>query len=297
MLKSEIYEAITEKIIAQLESSGSWQQLWSTKAPVSLNGHVYRGINRMILSGDHFSSNVYGTFQQIRANGGQVRKGEKSTLVVFWKRLEKTDPVTLKTEYKSFLRYFFVFNTEQATFDELGQKKIAKLSVNNDNPLSIPAEQILYGYRDAPRIIYNAKVEYPGYLPALDIIEIPPITSFDSAEAFYNVIFHEAGHSTMHPSRLNREDAMGNKFGDENYCKEELVAELCSAYLMNVAGFELQRNSPAYIRNYADHLRGDRRLIFWAASRAEKAAEYILGKPTFSIDDATEDCEAELTHA
>ena len=297
MLKSEIYEAITEKIIAQLESSGSWQQLWSTKAPVSLNGHFYRGINRMILSGDSYSSNVYGTFQQIRANGGQVRKGEKSTLVVFWKRLEKTDPVTLKTEYKSFLRYFFVFNTDQASFDEIGQKKIAKLSGNNENVVSMPAEQILYGYRDAPRIIYNLKAENPSYNTVQDIIEIPPITSFETPEAFYEAIFHEAGHSTMHPSRLNREEGMNNKFGDEKYCREELVAELCSAYLMNVAGFGLQRNSPAYIKMYATHLRADSRLIFWAASRAEKAAEYILGKPTFSIDDASEECEAELTHA
>ena len=85
MNNSQIYAAITEKIIANLETAGSWMKLWQVPSPVSMNGHYYRGINRLVLSSDPYKSRVYGTFQQIRANGGQVRKGEKSTIVVFWK--------------------------------------------------------------------------------------------------------------------------------------------------------------------------------------------------------------------
>ncbi len=94
MNNAEVYAAITEKIIANLETSGSWQKFWDLPSPVSLNGHFYRGINYLILSNDQFKSRVYGTFGQIRANGGQVRKGEKSTLIVFWKKSESKDVVT-----------------------------------------------------------------------------------------------------------------------------------------------------------------------------------------------------------
>jgi len=85
MNNSQIYAAITEKIIANLETAGSWMKLLQIPSPVSMNGHYYRGINRLVLSSDPYKSRVYGTFQQIRSNGGQVRKGEKSTIVVFWK--------------------------------------------------------------------------------------------------------------------------------------------------------------------------------------------------------------------
>ena len=89
----------------------------------------------------------------------------------------------------------------------------------------------------------------------------------------------------MHESRLNRPEGRGNKFGDENYTKEELVAELGSAFLANMAGFSDLQNTAAYIRNWSGHLRDNNKLIVWAASRAEKAAEYILGHPVLTIDD------------
>ena len=84
----------------------------------------------------------------------------------------------------------------------------------------------------------------------------------------------------MHESRLDRKEGRGNRFGDENYTKEELIAELGSAFLANVAGFNDLRNSTLYIQNWSSHMRDNHKLIVWAASRAEKAAEYILGKYT-----------------
>ena len=277
MIKSEIYAAITEKIIANLESCGSWQQMWRTVSPVSLNGHIYRGINRLMLANDHYQSSVYGTFQQIRANGGQVMKGEKSTLVVFWKRLRSTDPITLEEKTKYLLRYYHVFNSEQAHFDEIGKQKIEKMNGITSGQQVMEAEQIIQGYRDAPKIYFDHSENSPCYYPSVDEIHVPPIGSFVSPEAFWRVLYHEEVHSTMHESRLNRTEGRGNKFGDENYTKEELVAELGSAFLANVAGFSDIQNTAAYIRNWSGHLRENQKLIVWAASRAEKAAEYILG--------------------
>ena len=89
----------------------------------------------------------------------------------------------------------------------------------------------------------------------------------------------------MHESRLNRQEGRGNKFGDENYTKEELVAELGSAFLANMAGFSDLQNTSAYIRNWSGHLRDNNKLIVWAASRAEKAAEHILGIEQIIFDE------------
>ncbi len=285
MIKSEIYAAITEKIIANLECCGSWQQMWRTVSPVSLNGHIYRGINRLMLANDHFQSRVYGTFPQIRSNGGSVRKGEKSTLVVFWKRLQSTDPVTLEEKTKYLLRYYHVFNTDQAHFDEIGKQKIEKMNGTAPGQPVMEAEQIIQGFRDAPKIIFDQSDNAPCYYPSIDEIHVPPMATFTTVEAFYRVLYHEGIHSTMHESRLNRPEGRGNKFGDENYTKEELVAELGSAFLANMAGFSDLQNTSAYIRNWSGHLRDNNKLIVWAASRAEKAAVYILGHPVLTIDD------------
>ncbi len=127
MNNAEVYAAITEKIIANLETAGSWQKFWDLPSPVSLNGHIYRGINYLILSSDQYKSRVYGTFGQIRANGGQVRKGEKSTLIVFWKKTDLKNASTGETDSKFILRYYHIFNSEQAHFDETGKQKIAEL--------------------------------------------------------------------------------------------------------------------------------------------------------------------------
>ncbi len=297
MIKSEIYAAITEKIIANLEHCGSWQQMWRTVSPVSLNGHIYRGINRLMLANDHFQSRVYGTFQQIRSNGGSVRKGEKSTLVVFWKRLQSTDPVTLEEKTKYLLRYYHVFNTDQAHFDEIGKQKIEKMNGTAPGHPVMEAEQIIQGFRDAPRTIFDQSDNAPCYYPSIDEIHVPPMAMFATVESFYRVLYHEGIHSTMHESRLNRPEGRGNKFGDENYTKEELVAELGSAFLANVAGFSDLENTSAYIRNWSGHLRDNNKLIVWAASRAEKAAEYILGSHTAESSDEQQEHPESMVEA
>jgi antirestriction protein ArdC len=282
MNNNEIYAAITQKIIATLETSGQWHKPFNQMAPVSLNGHVYQGINYLILSNDNYQSRVYGTFGQIRANGGQVRKGEKSTFIVFWKRLEKLNTNTGKQESKYMLRYYSIFNTEQADFDDQGQAKIDQINKKGQfdyQQRHTSADNIISGFINRPEIIFVKGDATPSYHPVADVIQMPVKESFDSLDDYFRIIFHEFGHATGHPKRLNRFEAFSNKFGDEPYSKEELVAELCSSFLATIAGISRsQRISTAYIRMWSQTLRDNEKWIIWAASRAEKAADYILGK-------------------
>ncbi len=281
MNNTQIYAAITEKIIANLETAGSWKKLWQIPSPVSLNGHYYRGINRLILSSDPFESRVYGTFQQIRANGGKVCKGEKATVVVFWKMSVNKDEATQETKKMFLLRYFHVFNTDQADFDEQGLAKIAQFQnqvEERHNESHVDAEQIITGYHNKPDIHFSDKDDRAYYSPMADMISVPQMKYFATPSEFFKTLYHECVHSVGHPKRLNRFDFVSNHFGDEPYSKEELVAELGSAYLAEIAHLELNiRNSAAYISGWASKLRDNQKWILWAAARAEKSVDYILG--------------------
>jgi antirestriction protein ArdC len=292
MNTTELYASITEKIIANLETSGSWTKLWDVPAPVSLMGYYYKGINRLILSTDNFKSRVYGTFAQIRSNGGMVRKGEKATIIVFWKKSVGEDKDTKDKKNLFLLKYYHIFNTEQADFDEIGTEKVANLNgLVNDKFESDyqDAQAIVEGYPNPPDIHFDAINDNASYSPVADMITIPPQSQFINTNAYFRVLFHEYGHSTGHPKRLNRFEAFSNSFGDIPYSKEELVAELCSAYLSGIAKLGLEnRNSIAYIRNWATALRDNEKWIMWAASRAEKAANHILGIVEVHIVDEAE---------
>ena len=286
MNNSQIYAAITEKIIANLETAGSWMKLWQVPSPVSMNGHYYRGINRLVLSSDPYKSRVYGTFQQIRANGGQVRKGEKSTIVVFWKNSLQQDEATGETKKLFLLKFYHVFNSEQADFDEQGMTKIAGLQnlvTEKVNSEHLEAEAIIEGFENGPDIHYSDKDDRAYYAPMADLISIPDKKYFSNSSAFFRTLFHELAHASGHPKRSNRFDGMSNSFGDIPYSKEELVAELCSSFLAGIAHLDLDiRNSAAYIKGWASALRDNQKWIMWAAARAEKAADYILGIPSSS---------------
>jgi len=292
MNNSQIYAAITEKIIANLETAGSWMKLWQVPSPVSMNGHYYRGINRLVLSSDPYQSRVYGTFQQIRSNGGQVRRGEKSTIVVFWKNTNEKDETTGETKKMFLLKFYHVFNSEQADFDEQGTKKIAELQnlvTEKIGSEHLEAEAIIEDYQGRPEICFSNKDDRAFYAPVADLISVPDKKYFTCSSAFYRVLFHEMGHSTGHPKRLNRYDGMSNSYGDIPYSKEELVAELCSSFLSGIAHLDQDiRNSAAYIKGWASALRDNQKWIMWAAARAEKAADHILGNvPAFASEEKT----------
>ncbi len=281
-MKKHIYQRITDQIISNLERAGSWQRLWRSPQPVSLKKHNYRGINHLLLSFCEFSSPVWGTFNQIRENGGKINKGEKSRIVVFWKKLvdEKPDPLTgeIENQVRYFLRYYSVFNSEQCTFDDIGEKKINDLSgasKSHFNERFLPAEDIIEHMPERPKISLGLH-HTPCYIPASDEVRIPDLKYFFNSDAYYSAFFHELVHSTGAKHRLNRFDP--DQFSNEkSYSREELVAELGASYLCAIAGLEPNvENARAYIKSWLTVLESNPSWIVWAASRAQKACEFIV---------------------
>ncbi len=289
-MKKYIYKRITDQIIRNLEKAGSWQKLWQTPQPVSLNEHKYRGINHLLLSSDEFSSPVWGTFNQVRKNGGQVNKGEKSRIVVFWKKTTylKIDQDTgeMKDRPMFLLRYYLIFNTEQCAFDKVGQAKIQHLSGASEsrfNERNISAEEIIESMPDRPKISLGLH-QTPCYIPASDEVRMPDLKYFTNSEAYYAALFHELIHSTGAKHRLNRFEP--DQFSNEkSYSREELVAELGAAYLSTMAGITHNvENSAAYVKSWLKVLESNPSWIVWAASKAQKACEFIV--PTEVPEDA-----------
>ena len=281
-MRNSIYQRITRQIIENLEQAGSWQKLWEVPQPVSLNDHNYTGINYLLLSSSGYSSPVWGTFNQIRKNGGTVNKGEKSRLIVFWKRQvkQRENPNTGKEEeVTSFLlRYYNVFNSEQCTFDQVGMEKIktlSKASENLHNERFTPAEVIIQNMPESPKISHGS-YQTPCYIPALDEVRMPRLEYFYNSSEYYSAFFHELVHSTGHKKRLNRFEA--DQFANRaKYSKEELVAELGAAYLSAIAGIEHNmENTRAYIKGWLKVLDSYPSWIIWAASKAQKACQYIV---------------------
>lgn len=279
-MKKQLFKRITDQVSENLKNSKSWQKLWEIRPPVSLKGHIYQGINQLLLADFSYQSPVWGTFNQIRQNGGTIRKGEESFIVVFWKRLVNTDvdPKTGKpVENISFmLRYYNVFNTEQCDFDKLGQDTIRGLtnvSESAHNERITKADHIVQQYVNGPQIQHGQF--NPCYIPSKDTVKLPPIAQFHHSDAYYSALFHELVHSTGHESRLARIKE-GHNSNEHDYSKEELVAELGSAYLCTISGIKHDMdNTTAYVKSWLTALENNPSWITWAASQAQKACLYI----------------------
>lgn len=286
-MASVAYEKITQAIIERLEAGVvPWRCPWTSSAPRNLAGREYRGINAMMLGSAGFSSPHWGTFKQIHAAGGYVKKGAKSEIVVYWTRgysHKETDPATgekvsVWTEYaRPVLKFYHVFNAEQTEGLALPASDEA---LREHDPIA-EAESIVAGYQAGPTINKTAQAAF--YRPADDSVHVPPLASFETAGAFYDTLFHELIHSTGHEKRLNRRGlaATAARFGSEPYAREELVAELGAAYLLNDAGIAeraLLDNEAAYIASWLKRLSNDHSLLPIAAAQATKAADRITGR-------------------
>lgn len=282
MAKS-VYEMVTERIIEQLEKGViPWQKPWTgirSGAYNRVSKKSYSLLNQMLLK----HKGEYATFKQWQDLGGHIRKGEKSEIVVFWKIQpieEEQEDGTKITRQIPLLRYYNVFHISQVD----GVEPLPKDELHDIEPIE-KAESILHGYWTKE----NITVEYVAgdrayYSPSLDMIHLPLFEQFTDANEYYSTAFHESVHSTMKESRCNRAEERKGKlvaFGSEDYSKEELVAEIGSASLMNIIGIETSksfRNSSAYIQNWLSVLKNDVKFIVSASSKAEKAVDYILGE-------------------
>lgn len=280
-MKTNVYEMVTERIIKELEQDIiPWEKPWTgTKSGAynRISKRPYSLLNQMLLS----HSGEYATFKQWAALGGKVRKGEKSEIVVFWKILNKEEEKedgTKEVKQIPLLRYINVFHISQVD----GVEPLEKPELHDIEPIA-RAEDILHNYWNREHI----KVEHitgneAYYSPSRDMIRLPLFEQFKDANEYYSTAFHESIHSTMTADRCNRAEDRKNKvvsFGSEEYSKEELIAEIGSAGILNQIGIETQktfRNSTAYIQNWLQVLRNDVKFIVSASSKAEKAVNFIL---------------------
>ena len=258
-------------------STDSWQKMWKTPHPVSLAGHLYQGVNQMLLGFSEFQSPVWGSFKQIREAGGQVNKGEKGTFVIFTKTLRETDDAGNENKIW-YLRYYYIFNSDQCSWTEKGQTKVNKLSqgCNSEVTRSRSAEEIIENMPNRPSIEHSRQGK-PSYSPGRDTIFMPNPSQFSGIENYYRSMFHELTHSTGHPSRLNRDLVAFSADTLHTYSKEELVAELGAAYLNVISENPVSLDvSASYINSWKKVLSDNTDWIIWAASKASRAVNYIL---------------------
>lgn len=290
MAQSNVYQMVTDRIVSMLNKGIiPWQKPWfgvkgNTKnlAISYVTRRAYSQINQWLLG----EPGEYLTFNEIQKLGGSVCKGAKSRFVVFYTRVDsvKKDEETGEEKLVSFplLRYYNVFHIN----DTKGiASKIKEDEEIEPAPMDEIAEGIINGYlgRESTLRFLNDKPSNRAYYsPSEDMVVVPMPAQFKSMSEYYSTTFHELTHSTLPESRCNRKDENKHAFfGNEDYSREELVAEIGSAMLCSICGIDVEKtfkNSVAYIQSWIKVLKNDIHAIIWASSRAEKAARYILGE-------------------
>lgn len=266
------YEIITSKICEQLEKGViPWRKPWGGATAINYETRKqYSFLNTMLLS----EPGEYLTFNQVQKLKGRIKKGAKASQIFFTsvtKRVEEVDGETEEKEIK-FLKYYNVFHIKDCEGIE------SKLTLE-EKERNQTAEQIVNAYSERAniKIIRDTLTNKACYYPSTDLIRVPMIEQYNEVEKYYSTLFHEMTHSTGAAHRLNRD--LSGTFGTKKYAREELVAEMGAAMLCGVVGIEnvTLDNSAAYIQSWLKALNDDKTLITWAASRAEKAVNYIRG--------------------
>ena len=277
---TSVYEVVTSRIVAELEKGVvPWRRPWSAKLPVNLiTQKAYRGLNVLTLGSQGYASRFWLTLNQANGLGGRIRRGERSSPVIYWNIGEEKEYVTRDGETKSskpiILRYSNVFNLTQTEGINLPASALHEARTND--PID-ECERVVSAMPNRPTIEQSDRA---WYAPGRDVVGMPSIGLFRSSEEYYSTLFHELTHSTGHKSRVGREGFEAiQSFGSESYSREELVAEVGAAMLCGVTGIANRtiENSAAYLRGWIDRLKSDSRLIVGAASAAQKSADFILG--------------------
>jgi antirestriction protein ArdC len=280
----DLYAETTARIIAALEQGAApWVRPWSTgidTLPMNAGSRrLYRGINALLLgieaSTRGYPLNRWLTYRQASELGGQVRKGERGTTVVLW-RLRKLSASSdtyperetpdLHERVIPLLRAFTVFNVAQIE----GVPAALQVAVERNWEPEARAEELL--------LMSGATIRHGGsrayFLPREDEIHLPPPRTFPTAGRYYATALHELTHWTSHPSRCNRE--LGQRFGDDAYAAEELIAEMGAAFLCAYCRIDGELQHAGYLASWLKVLRADKRAIFVAATRAQQAADYLI---------------------
>jgi antirestriction protein ArdC len=289
--RPDVCQMVTDRIVSALEGGViPWRKPWNAGAGAPRNyvsGHVYQSINAFLLSMTSYEHPLFMTYKQAQQLGGQVRKGEKGMIVVFFSHIQKENKQTGEKDVFPLLRYSTVFNIAQIDGVEW---KLPELITRDHQPHE-EAERICVNYMgelEGPKLYF--KGEQALYRKSVDEVLMPAPETFNTVEGYYATLFHELAHSTGHQRRLNRPELVENAgFGTPTYAKEELTAEMTAAFLSAAAGLDLSAtidNATAYIQNWLTALKNDKTLVMKAASLAQKAAYHILGQAAPSYEAA-----------
>lgn len=286
-MSASIYQIVTDRICEQLNKGIiPWNRPWTGVADGAISYTTrkpYSLLNQMLLGED----GEYITFNEVAKLGGKIKKGAKSQMVVFFKRYVKeesiTNPDTGEEENKEkitfALRYYNVFNIKDCEGIPAKTREEKRLFTEDKTGEEVISEYI---NREASNgfKFENIKGNRAYYSPSLDKVVLPLKEQFKREGEYYSTAFHEIAHSTLKECRCNRKQKETVHFGDEDYSKEELVAEITSANICSVTGIETTstfQNSVAYIQSWLRALQNDTKMIVFASSQAEKATRYILG--------------------
>lgn len=289
--KKNVYQMVTDRVLEQM-SKGiiPWQKPWHGGSQFCAINYVtrkeYSFLNQILLG----KSGEWLTWKQIKDCGGKLNKGAKAGTVVFYSPYKVTEEkvkdngtVEKVDRLIPILKWYHVFHIDDCTGIE------SKLGSTQEDIKTLQpveaAEAIVNWYvnsEDAPKFHNDNPSGQAYYVPSTDTVVVPMINQYDIVEEYYSTTFHELTHSTMKKSRCNRvsENSLA-AFGSENYSREELVAEMGAAMLCTMAGLDSDKafnNSVAYLQGWAKKFHDDNKMIVWAASRAEKAARYIMGE-------------------
>lgn len=284
--RQDVYTRVTAKVIEDLERGvRPWLKPWSgdyaagrVELPLRHCGTPYRGINVLLLWGEAmakgYASSKWMTYRQAHELGGQVRKGEKGSLVVYADRFKKTESDDNGNDVEReipFMKGYTVFNVEQ--IDGLPERYYDRPEPKAEKMQLIEASELFFGATGAT-FRHGGNMAY--YAPGPDVIQLPFPEAFVDAESYAATKAHELIHWTKHESRLDR-DFGRKKFGDEGYAREELVGELGAAFLCVALGItpEARDDHSSYIDHWLKVLKDDRRAIFAAAAHAQRAVDYL----------------------
>jgi antirestriction protein ArdC len=276
--KADVYEQITNAIVSAIEEGAEkYEMPWhALSTPLNaISRQPYRGVNVLMLwasvQKEAYTSNEWATYRQWQEAGAQVRKGERSTTVVFWKFYDRSeeqqeDGDAPEDRPRCFARCYHVFNASQVDgyIPQVAEQLPESARIEN-------AERF---FASLPAVIKHGG-DRAFYSPNGDFIQMPSFAQFKSPEGYVSTMCHELGHWSGAVSRLNRD--LSGRFGDERYSMEELIAELTSCFVC--ADLQIRSEPRAdhapYIQNWLRVLKNDRKAIFTAASRAQEAASYL----------------------
>ena len=276
-MQRDIYQEVTDRIVNALEAGITpWLKPWKdlnnagfiSEPHNAVSGRAYNGINWLVLQTTPYASKGWLTFRQAKLLGGNVKRGERGTQIIFWKFDRKRDEKTGTIKTIPFARAYTVFNLEQCEGIESKRVKLPTPPVPGSGDMNAVAAKHGVNLRHGGNRAF--------FSPSTDHVQMPSADAFKSADDYQSTLAHELTHWSGGASRLAR-DFTGARFGNEAYAFEELVAEIGSAFLCARTGIALEGLQHAdYVGNWLKVLRDDKRAIFTAASKAKQASEFLL---------------------